>query len=252
MAAYRLAAINAALGCVEHVLLHVEPVIRLRSPALSSMPCRSRCVLLASKRRYCWTLEDRFYAPISYPHFHTCISLVGISRLGDTDVRQFHHRVQLVERSRAGRHVGQHAAVQHRPCGNRQPAGIHRILRGSCAWPALRWRTSARLPHILAPGSVGSGRDRDLVRVRLDRLLDGHALFRLARNHCPFGRLAGPRLFTPSAVLSFRPALLFQPAGFCVWVGDSFRPVVLGYGSWLAVVRTDSVWPTNGWTKKAY
>jgi hypothetical protein len=58
-----------------------SPVILLRSPALSSMPCRSRCVPLASKRRFCWTLNDRFYASFPYPHLHSCNRLFGIYRL---------------------------------------------------------------------------------------------------------------------------------------------------------------------------
>ena len=38
------------------------------------MPCRSRCVLLAPKRRYCWTRRDRSYASFTYPNFdlRTC------------------------------------------------------------------------------------------------------------------------------------------------------------------------------------
>src|ERR1039458_5645577 len=39
------------------------PVIGFRPPTLIAMPCCSRCVLLTSERRHCWTLKDRFMRP---------------------------------------------------------------------------------------------------------------------------------------------------------------------------------------------
>src|ERR1039458_8686659 len=116
-------------GSVAHVSLPMEPVIRFPPSALIAMPCRSSCVHLASKRRYCWTLKDRSYASFTYPRFHPRITVVGFYRLGSPDGRQFHHRVQLVERGCAGQYVGQHAVVQHCPRSGGYPGGLHRTLR---------------------------------------------------------------------------------------------------------------------------
>ncbi len=64
----------------------VGPVIRLRSSAPLSMPCRSRCVPLASKRRYCWTLKDRSLCVLHISAFSSLVFVfVGIYRLGDPD-----------------------------------------------------------------------------------------------------------------------------------------------------------------------
>src|SRR5664280_2195038 len=148
--------------------LPMEPVIRFCPSALIAMPCRSSCVHLASKRRYCWTLKDRSYASFTYPRFHPCITVVGFYRLGSPDGRQFHHRVQLVERGGAGQYVGQHAVVQHCPRGGGYPGGLHRTLRSPCARTALRRHQATRLPPILPPDSDRPGPDCDVVRVLLD------------------------------------------------------------------------------------
>jgi hypothetical protein len=55
----------------------------------------------------------------------------------DHDSRQFHHRVQMVERNRTSQYVDQHAVVQHRPCRRGCPGGFHRAMGGSRAGIAL-------------------------------------------------------------------------------------------------------------------
>ena len=94
----------------------------------------------ACQRRYCRTLKNRSYASFPYSCFHFRITFVGVSRLGDPHGGQFRHRVQLVERGRAGRYLVQHAVVQHCPGGGGCAAGLHRAvcgpLRAACTSPA--------------------------------------------------------------------------------------------------------------------
>ena len=172
--------------------------------------------------------KDRFYASFTYPYFHPGISVVGVCRLGDPHGRQFRHRVQLVERSRAGRYLGQHAVVQHRPSGRgclvafvalyvAHARGLHFAGIRQRDYP-LYFRLVpvglAVIAMLFASASI------DFWTVM--RFFGSRGLDRSSR------RLAGPRFFARAAVLSVRSAFLFGPAWVCVCGWRFFPPCCSG------------------------
>ena len=106
-------------------------------------------------------------------------------------------------------------------------------------WPSsrCRWRTragwtspaSGERDYPLYSRLVPVGwRSWRCCSLGLDRLLDGDALFRLARAGAAPPMPGRTPFFRTAAVLSFRSAFLFPGAWLCVCAGDSLRACSFG------------------------
>ena len=207
----------------------------------------------ACQRRCCRTIKNRSYASFPYSCFHLRITFVGVSRLGYPHGGQFHHRVQLVERGRAGRYLDQHAVVQH--CARRR--------RARC-WPSSRsgWRTARGLALCRRP-SAGFPLYSRLVPVGLaivailfaSASIDYWTVMRFFGSRglrCARRCLEGSGFLAPAL-----PFYLFdlpfysRCAWLCVCAGDSLRPALLGHGPGMAVGGTDPLRTTAGWVQQA-
>ena len=116
--------------------------------------------------------------------------------LGQLHGRRFRHRIQLVERDRPGQHLGRHAVVQHRARWRRArwwpSLRFGWLMRAGCTSRAFAGAISACIPGWFRWGWRSW---RSLFASSFDRLLDGHALFRLARPRGARRRLEGPGFF---------------------------------------------------------
>ena len=177
------------------------------------------------------------YAPFTNSQSDRAGGVVAHPGWDDHDSRQFHHRVQLVERSRTSQYVDQHAVVQHCPrCGGRA-GGLHRAMGGSCAGAALRRFPPAKFRLYSRLVTVGLA---IVAIVFASASIDYWTVMRFFGSRgVTLGRrcLEGPGFFAYPAVLPVRSAFLFGNARVCVCFGDSLR-------RWFSGPRLeDGSWP---------